>query len=460
MTTPLHTAVRNNQIQDIINLINGRANVNAKDAERFTPLHAALLNENVNVDILNLLLTAGADVNVKSGYKGERPIHFAVRTNNLDIVKLLVTAGADIHSKNKDKQRPLHIVCQEYDKNGKICKFLLEAGAEVDAKDTFHHTPLHYAVVNCHEFIIIELLLKAGANINAQSICESTPLHKAFDSFNLNIVKFLLDAGANPKLKNDEGDTPLYASLKEAYSGVSVNLLKLMVEAGVDVNEYNEDGESALSLLIRSLENNRKDEREIIEESIRYLIEYSNVNLTNKKRKNILNKTLKSSDLKKYRKHFYKIVIEHIAKLKALNLEADEEFLNTFEKINDYQNYFAICTAELEKAKTTRLRNCWVTLFHLLVDQESKFVKYAGNKNLIEDFEDNVENFPIYGTTMQSNVKKGISGRKAFDGAANTLSYYSPIFDPFHLIIRDILNTLCEDDWNKLCKRKRMYESN
>lgn len=88
----------------------------------------------------------------------------------------------------------------------------------------------------------------------------------------------------------------------------------------------------------------------------------------------------------------------------------------------------------------------------MIVDHESKFVKYAGNKDLRKDFEKNVQNFPIYGAMMQSNVKIGIKQRILLDKAANVLSYHLPVFNPTHLIFRDTLDLFCEEDLKKLCE--------
>lgn len=48
---------------------------------------------------------------------------------------------------------------------------------------------------------------------------------------------------------------------------------------------------------------------------------------------------------------------------------------------------------------------------------------------------------------MQNNVYKGSHGRNLYDTAANNLSDHLPIFNPTHLIVRNILDILCERDW-------------
>lgn len=55
---------------------------------------------------------------------------------------------------------------------------------------------------------------------------------------------------------------------------------------------------------------------------------------------------------------------------------------------------------------------------------------------------------------MSNNTSKGIDKRKSFDTAAKVLSYFMPIFDSFHLVIRDIIDDLNVKDWKNLFKKK------
>lgn len=49
-----------------------------------------------NVDEVNKLIKAGADVNEKSN--GMLPIHYAAKYNRVDMIKILITAGSEIHT--------------------------------------------------------------------------------------------------------------------------------------------------------------------------------------------------------------------------------------------------------------------------------------------------------------------------------------------------------------------------
>ena len=48
-----------------------------------------------NIEEVNKLIKAGADVNEKSN--GMMPIHYAAKFNRVEIIKVLITAGSKIH---------------------------------------------------------------------------------------------------------------------------------------------------------------------------------------------------------------------------------------------------------------------------------------------------------------------------------------------------------------------------
>lgn len=460
MDSPLYKALSmmKEQTRVVINLIRKGASVNEENPSKETLLNLAVQAENPRV--VKLLLKAGADVNAKGIYKNT-PLHAAALfTENLDILKLLVKFGADVNAKNNDGMTPLHCCALSDKLNVNSVKFLLDAGANVNALDNFASTPMHQAAENDSGIMdVLKLLLSAGADVNAKDFYEETPLHRVFytKGFDLEILKLLLEAGADINAKNSIGDTPSNKVFE--YTGICVDELKFLLKAGFDVNTYNEDGDSTLTLLTMCLSSDYEENIIGTAESIKFLIEYCDINIGDDDKGNIVSNIFENNYLLPFRKYSFEIILEHIAKLKALDLQIDPRLLDTISKNNDNVTYFTKCQEELEKAKNTRIKNCWVTFFNLIVDSESKFVKYAGNEDLLLDFEKNVEKFPIYGSTMRSNVSKGVHGRKLFDQASNILSYLCPIFDPFHLIIRGVLETLSNKDWKQLSEKKRLRET-
>lgn len=89
-----------------------------------------------------------------------------------------------------------------------IVKILLQAGADPNLKSDKGLTALDAAFRNNEE--TVRLLIAAGANVNTQDSLEGrTPLIKAVNNDIISVVKILLDAGADPKIKDKHGDTAI-----------------------------------------------------------------------------------------------------------------------------------------------------------------------------------------------------------------------------------------------------------
>ena len=91
-------------------------------------------------------------------------------------------------------------------------KQLLKANKDLtNAKDTDDSTPLHCAAWKGH-VEVVKALLDAGADINAKSRNDhygDTPLHAASHGNQKEVVKVLIERGANLNSKNTIGRTPL-----------------------------------------------------------------------------------------------------------------------------------------------------------------------------------------------------------------------------------------------------------
>lgn len=87
--------------------------------------------------------------------------------------------------------------------------------------------------------------LAAGAQLDGFDTLDQTALIAAVDHNQIEIIRFLLDKGANPNLGDHAGWTPL---IHAAYFGANEELLSLLIDRGADVNGRNDRGVSALYL--------------------------------------------------------------------------------------------------------------------------------------------------------------------------------------------------------------------
>lgn len=446
MKTPLHVAVMEDDVEAVTELINKGAKLYTADFYGMTPLHYAV--ESRNVDIIRLLLNAGAEDWIEDNDKNT-PRNMAIKSRNEDILKVFID-NFNINGEDDDGNTLLHqAACFG---NSSIVKFLIDNSADVNAKNKAEETPLHRAFLS-DNIKIIELLLNAGADIQAKDFYGNTLIHSAMNLIpkSVNILKLLVDAGADLIESNSSGESPFQIL---ALVG-NINTVKHFVYSGMDVNKrcHSNEETTAFLDLVQTLhpeDNKRKKSRQL--KCLKLIIKNTDINLTDGDRINFMTDILELDQFASTRHIFYKMVLEQVAIFKVLNLQIDSSLIDLIFHTKIYNDYFLECIEELETAKTTKLYECWVSFFHLLVNDRFKFVKYAGNQNLVRDLKKRVKKFPIYGATMQSNVMKGINDRHSFDKATNVLSTYIPIFDSTHLIIKDILDILNAKDWKNLCQ--------
>jgi len=125
--TYLHTAVNNEEIEDIARLLIERgANVNVPDKDGATPLFRV-----ASVKIARLLIEKGANVNA-ADREGLTPLHFAVTEGlGIELARLLVLRGADVNARNHEGHTPLDLVVVDaFDHD--LALFLVAHGARVN----------------------------------------------------------------------------------------------------------------------------------------------------------------------------------------------------------------------------------------------------------------------------------------------------------------------------------------
>ena len=231
------------------------------DEHGWTPLHAEVACDDLckvrkRLEKDKQLLSA-------SNYDGWTPLHVAAALNRgssvcdetendskLAILGHLIKKGADRNARNKDGWTPLHVAVA-LNGNEEVVRELL-SGADARAsemKDAKGRTPLHVAAAKNENPTVIKLLLKCCSvdpcthtkecessshkpatvkrfrvAVNARNKDGCTPLHWAAEKTkNPEIVKVLLDRGADPRLKDGKGRLPIdLAEKNETLRGTEV----------------------------------------------------------------------------------------------------------------------------------------------------------------------------------------------------------------------------------------------
>ena len=250
--TPLHWAVSQGNHEVAARLLELGADREARDdfgrvadplsCEHFNNLAFFAL---ATADAVAGCIAAGADVNARlATFRGvnarprSTPLHLAVRaTRDAALVSLLLEAGADVHARNDNGYTALHHAARYG--TPEMVRALLRGGAAVDARAlgfSIHYgwdwTPLHLAVVHNPDPEVSAALLEAGADPRARGYEGETPIHMAARNGNPALAALLLDTGADANARGSTGRTPLHDA---ATSNGNPAMIAVLLDAGAEL---------------------------------------------------------------------------------------------------------------------------------------------------------------------------------------------------------------------------------
>lgn len=151
-------------LSQVRTLLDQGADVNGRDNQGVTPLHYAA--QQGHNEIVELLISRGADVNLGTLKGGHAPIHLACSQGQLEAVQLLTKHGADVTKVNQNGDTPLHVAA--VDNQPAIATFLLDQKASINAINRAGLTPMKVALArNYPEFL--EVLRIRGAVLENES---------------------------------------------------------------------------------------------------------------------------------------------------------------------------------------------------------------------------------------------------------------------------------------------------
>lgn len=272
--TALMFAAVENHPDVIAALAEGGAAVNASSEKITTP----------ELKIPKNLVTEPARGSFPKG--GMSALHLAARQGSRDAVRALVKAGANINQQQPEGITPL--IMAIFNAHYDVAATLVELGADPNLGDSANRTPL-YMAVDMHRLewlfsrptprpsgdmdsvALVKLLLAkgvardprltkrppdigiGGSGHNGSLTVGATPLMKAASASDVELVKTLLDAGADPSLTTENHTTPLMMAAGLNWRDISsigtdeesLETIRILMGAGLDVNAFNDDGQTA-----------------------------------------------------------------------------------------------------------------------------------------------------------------------------------------------------------------------
>jgi ankyrin repeat protein len=201
-------------------------------------------------DLLQYLLDLGAEVNF-SDNKRTTPLLQLFKTGfaNISRTKLLLSRGADVNIRDTSGHTALHVAAEQ----GLVAELtvLLHDSANVNLHDNNQETPLHYAVRFGQLKVLTILLQQPQLDVNAQDCEGNTSLMVATARGDNEMVKRLLDYGVDKRIINRSGQSCLHIAAVHSQLACLKTILNPKDQDFLDI--LDDDGHTALSLVMRML---------------------------------------------------------------------------------------------------------------------------------------------------------------------------------------------------------------
>ena len=225
-TALICTINNKNKIDCLEKLLKLGANVDHQNNRGETALMLAIENQLSNH--INVLLNEKPDLTLQNS-TGQNVLHYALDYNDVKNLKKLIQLGAplNLQTKNNGNTVLINAVCQN---NDYFVSTLILSGADCNIKNNKGHTAIYYAIQN-QEMTSFKLLVSHAHNINDEIDNNGrTALITAVTKSNCQMVKTLLELGANPRLCDKHGLTALdYAQQKK-----QEKIIRLLQDASKD----------------------------------------------------------------------------------------------------------------------------------------------------------------------------------------------------------------------------------
>lgn len=222
--------------------------VDSRDEQDYTPLACAAGRPEADVEILQLLIKSGADVNAVVGERQKHsPLELAACSGDLKKVQCLLDAGAGVNQVSlKGYTVLINIMYGLHDDENllPVAELLVKNGAQIDCETEYGESPLSVASMR-GRFDVVKYLLDAGAE---ESPLKWTPLMKAIVFGTVEDVSRLLNECAVRGGEDSYFRTPFHLAAQVG----DIRKAELLFEDGCMIDQPGRTGDTALMIAVAS----------------------------------------------------------------------------------------------------------------------------------------------------------------------------------------------------------------
>ena len=221
---------------EMLEAVVNESNADLTDSNGNTPLHLALLCD-APLAKIQYIISLMKDVNTRNK-DGNSALFLAIIKNRQKVGELLLTKNADIFSTNTNNNSPLRLALKY---GGSVQDWLITSKT-IKSKDGTGNTVLHYAAEWQYRDAINSLVMK-GADIGAKNANGETPLFSAVKTNNPDIIQTVVDCGADIQSRDNLGSTVMHTAVRWD----APDSIDKLLELGINVNAQNTSGKSPLA---------------------------------------------------------------------------------------------------------------------------------------------------------------------------------------------------------------------
>ncbi|XP_059488664.1 uncharacterized protein LOC132204279 [Neocloeon triangulifer] len=174
------------------------------------------------------------------GKQGRTSLHLAASNGFVEIAEILLKKGANVNKTEEDLNATPLLLAAEH-ASVEMCKLLVENHAEKCAKDKHKNNAMHYAAKKGKLDNVSYLYDLGTFSIEEKGRFERTALHLAAMEGYVDIAKFLIKKGAQIDACDSKNSTPLIWATKKKHS----DMCRFLLKNKADINRENNESKSA-----------------------------------------------------------------------------------------------------------------------------------------------------------------------------------------------------------------------